>query len=370
MRRNIVVMVFLTGLVACTPSFAQQEAELVAKVYNVGKLVSKHSNLSYSSGRWPGTGILKEAASKAGDEAKGGFGGGAGAAGGGGGMMRIDDAVPSHVLPQMGGMGGGMAGGMGGFGGGYVDPRLAYEASFERLGIDAELHRQLLDCLSRIDAEQWEMMGGPASIAIFGDTLVIHATSAMHKKIQSMLEALNSVSGIHRSLNIDWVVSTSDQVPVASDKTDFSEALFHGSVACLNRQAVSASSGTQVNFVTGLIPVVGGTEVAHQPQTVHPLMGWLFEFRPSFVPAEEGSDSDFAAIDVAVSHTEPTDAPAESIRISDNAQIDRVSLDARSLTGTVYAKAKQWIRVGSMVHCAAGSEAGDSGKLFLFVRWQ
>jgi hypothetical protein len=344
-------------------------------VYNVGDLIAKPADLRYDSGRWPGTGRLRTNSNSIdtlqNNSMQGGMGGPSGGLGGGsGGMFQVPDRLPSHISPQFGGEGmGGMGGGMGGMGGmgtmgsSYVPPaQTGGSGSRTQYGLDPNLFSQLITAILSIDPESWEEMGGVCTIRPFADTLVIFAHPPMHQKIQSLLDTLRAQTGIHRTLTIDFVITGEDQISDIEDQQLMESAIVSGTLASVNRQVATVTAGEQQNYVVGATPIAS-TTIGYQPVSIHPMMGWLLEFEPSL---DLNGDGKQAKIDVTAEFTRATEG-SQTIMVTDQLSLDRLSIAATSLSGTVVGPAGQWHEVASLQNEATDNTVGS---LHMYVRWK
>jgi len=167
--------------------------------------------------------------------------------------------IPNHVLPQM-------------FAGGSVPSA--------RTSMD-----ELIDAITgTIAPQQWDEVGGSASISRLGTTLLISADPQMHQQIESLLDSFRQRWATLRTISIDaewrWLTvaqlrsllakapqagrdaafglvdqtawgKLDEKAPVA---TDPQRAGYHAVVTCYNGQTVHAVSGLASQIVAGLAP--------------------------------------------------------------------------------------------------------------------
>jgi hypothetical protein len=204
--------------------------------------------------------------------------------------------------------GGGFGGGGGGFNIGSEPPRIKSPAAktLHQAGgagkitnvaapIDLRAARVTLDDVinaitSTISPASWDEVGGEGSIATIGSSLLISQTEDIHEQIASLMNLFRERWGSLRTVSIqaEWLWLTEQELNglLAKDAKAFglvdreawlelheapprenAKAGYSATITCQNGQTVHTLSGGQTLAVTGMIPVVGGTEksVGYQP---------------------------------------------------------------------------------------------------------
>lgn len=203
----------------------------------------------------------------------------------------------------MGGMGGGMGTGGRGAGGGmfnvYQTPPSSHSHSAPAQSTDGTSSARtsiddLIDAItSTITPEQWDAVGGPASINAVGNSLLVSATEPMHEQIGKLFDAFRQSWGTHRTVSVEahWLWLTEPQLAAMLEtaapagetrafglvndaawqkrgKEPAEPAGYHAVITCYNGQTVHVFSGGQKHFVSTLIPVVG--DAGQDPGAVVP----------------------------------------------------------------------------------------------------
>ncbi|HEX5104058.1 MAG TPA: hypothetical protein VFV87_09625 [Pirellulaceae bacterium] len=206
---------------------------------------------------------------------------------------------------------GGMGGG--GFGGGFFavppgkisrggEPATLHQVTSGTSGEHLQSFRSAVESLietitATISPDEWDAVGGPASITALGASLVVSAPADTHDKITALLDLFRKRWGALRtvSLQAHWLWLTEDELAAApaefpwNDKATAAYGVmsddawkqlreaaaarakersgFHLALTCYNGQTVYALAGGQKLSVVGMTPVVGGSEkeAAYQP---------------------------------------------------------------------------------------------------------
>ncbi len=287
----------LSCLVFAASASAQDEDELILRVYRVSDLLAPAPNYRYDGDVIPTTGVTggtksspgtffgggTEGAAGAGMQGggvigsgMGGMGGGAGM-GGGGGFFRVPprrpmgaaapvadprpEAMKPHLtLAQMGGGMGGMGGLGGGLGGGIAMPDGSPSAD-----VGANLRFNMRDLIavivSVVAPDSWDEMGGPGTLKPLGGVLVVSQTAAVHKKIETLLDEIRSQGGALRTMTVSaqWLRLSAEQLadltsagqgksPTVVDATALAKlppeaVVYRGQISCFANQTVYLVSG-------------------------------------------------------------------------------------------------------------------------------
>jgi hypothetical protein len=256
---------------------ARNPDELVVRIYDMSDLFSvapsyraqRSSDLkSFSLPLFPVTT----------QSAAGGFGGGLG--GGGGGVFSVLDGIAS--IP----------------GRGQTNSTLhQFNESAGNLAAARTSIDELIEAItSTISPEDWDEVGGPASIAQLGNALIISATADTHEQIDALLTLFRKRWGSLRTVSVQanwvWLSDTelSDVLVAAKpgdNNTPFGvvdeaawkklrdarkegeeSADYSAVLTCYNGQTVHTLSGGQRLIVTQMKPVVGENEqIGYEAET-------------------------------------------------------------------------------------------------------
>lgn len=361
MFRILLVSVLASSLAMTAANAQNDEPSLVTKVYKIGDLVASRPSYAIEPNAWPTTaGKLQAPKEKDGDKTQGGMGGGFGGLGGGGGqgggMMNVPDSIPKYISPQMGGMGGM---------GGMMMPEPSFSSDLlAKLGIDQTLYEELITVIKSVRNDQWEEYGGPYTLTTFRDQFIIRATDDVHNEISQLLKTLREQAA-ETTVEIEWLVTNVEVSNESTNEQVGTSALASGAVTCRDRQVVSTSMGTHKNYIMSAVPVVGES-IAYMPTVEKFLSGWTVEIRPTFKELSDKQET--ATIDAVVTYSETPQEP-ELINHTPEVTIDRVSMEATQLAGTVNCKSGTWVQVAEMSQ-SVPSEAEKAKQSYkLYVRW-
>jgi hypothetical protein len=376
-------------------SHAEDEPRLIVRIYDLSDLYS-----IAPAYRAQEPGDLQEttrpifpeaaqaAANAAGLSGMGGFGGG----GFGGGFFAVPSgSVSRHAdrqqtLHQFGGGTGGE------------------QAGSPRTSIDA-----LIDTITTtISPDEWDEVGGPASITNLGASLIVSAPADSQDKIAALLDLFRKRWGSLRtvSLQASWLWLTEAQLaaaladrPAAGGATSAFGVLtdaawqrllepakaegeprpgYHAVLTCYNGQTVHALAGGQRLAVVGLTPVVGGKEenAAYQPETRAIQEGAALQVTPivsrtaKYVVLDVHSrvnlvESPVEKAKPAVDAPVPAGAPVEQVAAS----LDRPALQSQRFSTTIRVPAGRPTLIVGMTLSSAGAR-GSSLYLFLTAHVQ
>lgn len=183
----------------------------------------------------------------------------------------------------------------------------------------------LIDLITHlVDPFQWATNGGSASIALFGDGLVISAPPEVHTQIDQLLEDLRQKLGPTRVLRIElrFITLTGEQaLPLTSPSkgaglTDEVLQHFSSSTALViatgySGQTLHVAAGKVRQTVTDITPIVGTQSSGYQSNSTLVLAGISAELSTSVTP-----DGKLARLDLAGSYcspqtTSPVPAPSQ-----------------------------------------------------------
>jgi hypothetical protein len=308
-----------------------------------------------SSGRGQGTGL---------GGAGGGFGGG-GAGGGGGGIFSIaDEAGRAH------------------------DP---YRITWDDL-IDA--------ITSTVAPDTWaENGGGQADMRPVGNALVVLQSPRAHEQIVELLSQLEQLLVDRKTFTVDarWLLLNSEELDRLTPDDDTAGLLsvdsklladftrrpttVRGITSCFSGQLVYIVSGTQRNFVSGYIPVVGslesprgevklaalrgrartslvsdqrpapgnGPQVGYQPIVERSSIGALLEIRPTLVRGEKEAIVDLrSTLTVPAGQLPELASPPDSVPAPP--VVDRIAMDTQEFATTLRAPLGKPVLIGGMTY--------------------
>jgi hypothetical protein len=163
---------------------------------------------------------------------------------------------------------------------------------------------------STVDPKSWDDVGGPGSISLLGNVLVINQTLRIHGRNAALLEEIRAKRATQSTFAIElqWLWLDAEQheqllgrsKPTATDRASLAvdaNALkelagkvpsFRGQIGCTEGQLVHMVSGDRKSVITGAIPVIG-SGVGYQPVVERPNVGVLVELRASAVPGAEAA---------------------------------------------------------------------------------
>jgi hypothetical protein len=265
---SLLALFVIAGAMLGFNDAAVADDELVTRVYPVADLIFVPPN-------YPFEGISTDVPARPGQSAGGlpvsggGFGGGGGGFGGGGGGL--------------GGFGGG------GFGG---PPNEEGENKTEKVpegGVEStepsirQLTRVIQDSVA---TSSWAQIGGPGSITVYGNRLIIFQTPKIHAEIKAFLTELRASGMVQSTVTVraNWLRLDAGQyqkllgeMPVSSPPLVNRKVLEAyaaentadaGEVTCFDGQTVHIISGRFRNAVIGVTPVVGQNEFGPRPREV------------------------------------------------------------------------------------------------------
>lgn len=404
-RRNLqtglMAALLAAGLLGPAIARAQNDDEdppLLLKVYRVADLVQTVPDYPYK----PGLPTTNRPETQ--PVLQGGFGGGVGGGvgggggvnngaggGNGGGFFSVPEAdgkakAPVTVLHQFGGMGGG-GGGLGGF-----DPNLMSGGSESTMKI--AIGTLAVTLRSVIDPDSWEDLGGEGKCEILGQMLVVRNTAAVHEQIKALLDELRKEGGVRKTVHIEafWVQTNNDKeangfrrqlAEATADPSDQNIATFlanceqqsryHGEISCHTGQTVHFTTGQRKTVVQNIIPTVGLSAVAYQPQMAYPNIGMVFQVLPTLEPDGKTATLDlFSTVNAWKDEKPPAKFATEfeGAQHKDTGQktpggraegqVDRVTLTSEHLATTVRVPVGVPRIVGSVTTDDAGDGTGTT----------
>jgi hypothetical protein len=329
------------------------------------------------------------------------------------------------LFPQLpAGEGGATFGGMGGMGGGgffrvgdepaterptTIPPERPFAAQLGRAGGVVTTTRTSMDGLidavtSTIEPTQWDDAGGPCSISPLGTSLLVSATSSIHRQIEGLFGAFRERWGTLRTVTVqaDWIWLSRQELVQAVQRQPSSagpgdvpsfgliddkawnelmlkedrRAGYTATMTCTNGQTVNTVSGRQSVVVNGVTPVVGGEkeEVGYRASAMPLQEGAAIQITP--VVSTSGK---FVILDVHTRVVEPQHDPAEQppaaqgkaakgkhAAIAAAEALDRPQLAAYRFATTVRLPVDRRVLVGGMTY-QTDAEDGSSG-MYLAVK--
>lgn len=308
-----------------------------------------------------------------------------------------------------GGMGGAMGGGMFSVPASVGAPQgtTLHQASGAMGGSVADSSRSSIDSLidtitATISPQDWDNVGGPASIKSLGSSLIISAPIDLHDKIAALLDLFRKRWGSLRtvSLQAHWLWLSEDQLaagladaaPPAEGKPAAYGAVndagwkklreaaainakqrrgYHAVLTCYNGQTVNALAGGQQLVVAGMTPVVGGGggdkggESAYHPNVQTIQEGAALQITPIATRTAK-----YVVADVH-SRVNLLFGPADKLGAAKDAgeaahvaaAIDRPVLQSQRLSTTLRVPADRPTLVGGMSFQTPGGDAN----LYLFL---
>jgi len=166
----------------------------------------------------------------------------------------------------------------------------------------------LVDVITNmVQPSTWDSAGGPGSIKVFAQLLVIAQTQAVHREIETLLADIRAKRRAMPTVVVDlkWLWLDQRQYEqlaggkqAAPGRTDLAldaKALeqaagmvggFRGRIVCQSGQLAHAASGDRHSTITSAIPVVG-SGIGYQPVVQVPNAGVVLELRPTVAPGGE-----------------------------------------------------------------------------------
>ena len=369
-------------------SHQEDEPRLVVRIYDLSDLFSiapRYAAHEPGDLQARGRAIFPDVEQAAGTGGSGRFGGGGMGGAMGGGMFAVPATIspPATTLHQAtGAMGGSVA-------------------DSSRSGIDS-----LIDTITAtISPQEWDSVGGPASIKSLGASLVVSAPIDLHDKIGALLDLFRKRWGSLRtvSLQAHWLWLSEEQLaaglsdaapPVEGKPAAFgavSEAGwkklrdaatvnaklrrgYHAVLTCYNGQTVYALAGGQQLVVAGMTPVVGGGGDKGGASAYHPNVQTIQEGAALQITPIATRTAKFVVADVH-SRVNLLAGPAEKLAaaaakdapVGEAAQvvtaIDRPVLQSQRLSTTLRLPADRPTLIGGMSFQLPGGDAN----LYLFV---
>lgn len=311
--------------------------------------------------------------------------------------------------------GGGMGGGFGGAGGGagFFNVRQGQPAQAGEVAASAKTSiEELIDSIQKtIAPDSWNTVGGPASVARLGTSLIISADANSHDQIEALFTLLRQRWGTLRTVSINaWWLWLNDQqlakllpgngkgdtgvegikafgvveealwqqffAPQADGNKPASGA-YRAVITCYNGQTVNSTSGAEQGVVNEIEPVLtqGGDD---KPQG-------RIGYRPTVTPIQEGTalqitplvntSGKFVVLDVhsRVAVREPSAKEKRRAAQDDDPSplavigaLDRPRLLTQRLATTLRIPVDRVMLIGGMP-LSAKPQPGDP-TLYLFVR--
>jgi len=316
----------------------------------------------------------------------GGFGGGGffSVLGGSGGSPKGDETT-------LGQIGGGVS---------------AESAASARTDID-----DLIEAIvTTISPESWDEVGGPASIAPIGNSLIISASQQSHEQIDALVSLFRKRWGTLRTVTIraHWLWLDRQQLKglleePAEDEQDEPRAFgavdeeawqafleeqqddadrgYRAAVTCYNGQTVHLLSGVQRQVVTGVRPTYVGPSGKGDKQAPTGGVGYIVETSllqegPALqITPLTNTSGKYVVLDVhsqlvllndppAAKEKHQADRPAQDVA----AAVDPPALVKHRLSTTLRVPAERRMLVGGMTFHGAADVARGDADLYLFVR--
>jgi hypothetical protein len=356
----------------------EEEPQLTVRIYDLGDLYSiapGYAAQEPADLQAMGRDIFarRETAARAAD--------GPSAVGGmGGGMFSIPSTVKrsnphSDTLHQAGGAMGGTV------------------SDSARTSVDS-----LVDTITAtISPDQWDDVGGPASITTLGASLIVSAPLDTHDKIGALLDLFRKRWRSLRTISVEahWLWLTESELSSAPLKAEDAAAFgvlsdsawkklrelasadaqrrtgYHAVLTCYNGQTVHALAGEQRVIVAGMTPVVGGGEssAAYQPQIRVVQEGAALQLTPIATRTAKYVVADVhSRVNLLGRPAEKREAPdEEGASASDPthvvAALDRPVLQSQRLSTTLRIPVGRPMLIGGMTFSAGRAEPN----LYLFL---
>ena len=265
---------------------------------------------------------------------------------------------------------------------------------------------------STISPTEWDQVGGPASIAPLGNSLLVSADEGTHQQIDDLLNLFRKRWGTLRTVSVraQWLwlsAAELDLLLVATDKQPLKEygvvafglvdeaawqklleaedqrrAGYHAVITGYNGQTVHTVSGSQSLAVTSMIPVVGGgggEGVVGGSVGYHPQVSVIQEGAALQVTPIVNTSGKFVVLDIhsRVVERDRSAQPAgplgqpRQVAVVSSAQavaavIDRPQLMVHRLSTTLRLPVNRRMLIGGMTYESVPKP--DDLNLYLFVK--
>ena len=254
-----------------------------------------------------------------------------------------------------------------------------------------------------ISPDQWDDVGGPASITTLGASLIVSAPLDTHDKIGALLDLFRKRWRSPRTISVEahWLWLTESELSSAPLKDKDAGAFgvlsdaawtklrelagayaqrrsaYHAVLTCYNGQTVHALAGEQRVVVAGMTPVVGGGEnaAAYQPQIRVVQEGAALQLTPiatrtgKYVVADVHSRVNLMGGPAAKLAAPDDDAPTAGDATEVIAALDRPVLQSLRLSTTLRIPVGRPTLIGGMTF-SAGKAAEPNLYLFLTTHVQ
>jgi hypothetical protein len=265
---------------------------------------------------------------------------------------------------------------------------------------------QLLEAVTTtIEPSQWDDSGGPCSISPLGTSLLVSATSSIHRQIEGLFGAFRERWGTLRTVTVqaDWIWLSRPELAQAVqrlpsltqpgqepsfgliDEKVWDELIvkegchtgYTATITCTNGQTVNTVSGRQSVVVDAVTPVAGRgeeTEIGYRASSSPLQEGAAVQVTP--VVSTSGK---FVILDVHTRVVEPASDPVEQppaaqgkaaktkhAAIAAAEAVDRPQLRSHRFATTLRLPVDRRVLVGGMTYQA---DAGDEAKgMYLVVK--
>jgi hypothetical protein len=317
-----------------------------------------------------------------------------------GGMMGSGEGYSGESGYGIGGevgamTGGGMAGmampgmGMGGLGMGMPGTMAAPTKTPPGVVLAGGMHVTVPGLIQAIqmfvDPPSWSTVGGNATLAALGGSLVVSQTPANHAQLEDFLAKLRSDNSSSQTVTVEarWLSLDSQQVRELIDGGNLGGPFpaeverYRGRLTCFNGQTVHIVSGRLQTVMQGAIPVVGDTQAAYQPQLLKPHIGAMLQVTPTLLPDGAGAIVDVRSI---VTRADP---PPQSVGLYDSqaiaaitetspervlptVQVDRLNIATQQLATTLRVALNRPTLVGGLTFPAIEGEV-ETGNRQLYL---
>jgi len=159
---------------------------------------------------------------------------------------------------------------------------------------------QVVDLIKRVFSGNWADEGGPATINVFGNHLVVMQTEANHKKIAELLALFRTArpavqieakgilvdqDKVAKLVPDDLAKRTVPQeVTPAALKESGATVVYRGQTTCFDRQLVHLVSIRSDSVMTDVEPVVAEYAIGWRPTVVTLPVGAVLEVTPALSP--------------------------------------------------------------------------------------
>jgi hypothetical protein len=295
------------------------------------------------------------------------------------GMGGMDSGM-SMGMSEMGG--GGM--GMSSMGGGMMAQTSQALPSTDSPRM-SKLIKILVDHLGNEVPWAFRQQGG-GNLSALGRTLVVTHDASAHKKIASLLSALNDSQDDSTMVTVEIrILDISSESPTRAALADAqqghaeslslladAEDAAHVSIRCANHRGTQIASGLKRSFVVNLTPVVGGEmatshrSTGYRPEVQSFLLGLYGAVRP-----DVSADQKSARLDLQIRLASSPEEVKPSL-FADNLSIDRVDIGMTELYTVVQSAPNQWTVAGVVASVSPHSPI-VSGEVLnhqaILVRW-